>query len=77
MEGVEYPIEIFLKMGGVLNLVLFALNMLPVPPLDGSMILANLSPTVARWYTHPQAQMAGLLLEHQEYLMVLYSFFKP
>jgi len=55
-------IETFLMMGGFLNLVLFALNMLPVPPLDGSMILSNLSSTVARWYTHPQAQMAGLLL---------------
>ena len=55
-------IETFLMMGGFLNLVLFALNMLPVPPLDGSVILANLSSTIARWYTHPQAQMAGLLL---------------
>ncbi len=61
-EGSPAPIETFLLMGGFLNLVLFALNMLPVPPLDGSMILANLSTTVARWYTHPQAQMAGLLL---------------
>ena len=61
-EGGATQIETFLLMGGFLNLVLFALNMLPVPPLDGSMILANLSPTVARWYAHPQAQMAGLLL---------------
>lgn len=55
-------IEIFLLTGGFLNLVLFALNMLPVPPLDGSNILANLSPRIARWYSHPQAQMVGLLL---------------
>ena len=55
-------IEIFLLTGGFLNLILFALNMLPVPPLDGSNILANLSPRVARWYSHPRAQMAGLLL---------------
>jgi Zn-dependent protease len=52
----------FLLTGGYLNLILFALNMLPVPPLDGSNILMNLSDTVARWYRHPQAQMAGLLL---------------
>jgi len=52
----------FLLTGGYLNLILFALNMLPVPPLDGSNILANLSDTVASWYRHPRAQMAGLLL---------------
>ena len=52
----------FLLTGGFLNLILFALNMLPVPPLDGSNILSNLSDTVASWYRHPQAQMAGLLL---------------
>jgi Zn-dependent protease len=55
-------VEIFLLTGGFLNLILFALNMLPVPPLDGSNILANLSTTVGGWYRHPQAQMAGLLL---------------
>ena len=36
-------LKYFLLTGGFLNLVLFALNMLPVPPLDGSNILANLS----------------------------------
>lgn len=56
------PIETFLLMGGFLNIILFAFNLLPVPPLDGSTILANLSTTVAKWYSHPQAQMAGLLL---------------
>jgi len=61
-ESGTNPIGTFLKTGGLLNLVLFALNMLPVPPLDGSVILSNLSSTVARWYTHPQAKMAGLLL---------------
>ena len=55
-------IETFLLTGGFLNLLLFALNLLPVPPLDGSNILANLSSTVAGWYRHPQAQIAGLLL---------------
>jgi Zn-dependent protease len=55
-------VEAFLLLGGFLNLILFALNMLPVPPLDGSNILANLSTTIGGWYRHPQAQMAGLLL---------------
>jgi Zn-dependent protease len=58
----QTDIETFLLTGGFLNLILFALNMLPVPPLDGSNILANLSTTVAGWYRHPRAQMAGLLL---------------
>ena len=55
-------LETFLFTGGFLNVILFALNLLPVPPLDGSNILANLSKTVASWYRHPQAQFAGLLL---------------
>jgi Zn-dependent protease len=58
----QTQIETFLLTGGFLNLVLFALNMLPVPPLDGSNILANLSTMVAGWYRHPQARIAGLLL---------------
>ena len=56
------PIELCLLTGGYLNIILFVFNLLPVPPLDGSMILSNLSSAVARWYTHPQAQIAGLLL---------------
>jgi Zn-dependent protease len=58
----QTDIETFLLTGGFLNLILFALNMLPVPPLDGSNILANLSSTVAGWYRHPHAQLSGLLL---------------
>ena len=58
----QTDMETFLLTGGFLNIILFALNMLPVPPLDGSRILANLSNTIADWYRHPQAQMAGLLL---------------
>jgi Zn-dependent protease len=61
-EVSQTDVETFLLTGGFLNLMLFALNMLPVPPLDGSNILANLSNTVASWYSHPRAQMAGLLL---------------
>ncbi len=57
----QTDVETFLLTGGFLNLILFALNMLPVPPLDGSRILASLSDTVAGWYRHPQAQMAGML----------------
>ena len=61
LEGEQTDLTIFLFTGGFLNLVLFAFNLLPIPPLDGSVILSNLSPTVARWYSHPQAGIAGLL----------------
>lgn len=61
-EESQTDLETFLLYGGFVNLMLFALNMLPVPPLDGSNILANLSSTVGSWYRHPRAQMAGLLL---------------
>ena len=69
----QTDVETFLLTGGFLNLILFALNMLPVPPLDGSNILANLSNTVARWYSHPQAQMAGLLLF---FLLIMTNMFR-
>ncbi len=55
------PLQTFLFTGGFLNLVLFVLNLLPVPPLDGSVILSNLSSPVARLYQHPKAGLAGLL----------------
>ena len=61
LEGEQTDLTIFLFTGGFLNLVLFAFNLLPIPPLDGSVILSNLSTTVARWYSHPQAGIAGLL----------------
>ena len=61
LEGEQTDLTIFLFTGGFLNFVLFAFNLLPIPPLDGSVIISNLSPTVARWYSHPQASIAGLL----------------
>ncbi len=61
LEGEQTDLTIFLFTGGFLNLVLFAFNLLPIPPLDGSTILSNLSNTVARWYSHPQAGLAGLM----------------
>jgi Zn-dependent protease len=52
----------FLYLGGFLNLVLFALNLLPVPPLDGSRILSAFSTTIRGWYQHRHAGMAGMVL---------------
>jgi Zn-dependent protease len=39
----------FLAVGAMLNILLFVLNMLPLPPLDGSRILMNLSPAYTRF----------------------------
>ncbi len=55
-------VQTFLMLGGWLNLVLFALNLLPVPPLDGSRLLAACSRTIRGWYQHPNAGMIGLAL---------------
>ena len=54
-------LALFFYTGGWINLILFTLNLLPVPPLDGSVILANLSPRIAELYRHPKAGLAGLL----------------
>lgn len=52
----------FFLVGGMLNLVLAAFNLLPIPPLDGSSILMGLSLRVWRLYQNPQAQMVGLFI---------------
>ncbi|MBG79937.1 MAG: site-2 protease family protein [Phycisphaerae bacterium] len=53
---------LFLLIGGWLNLVLCLLNLIPVPPLDGSRILASCSWKIRELYRHPQAQFAGLFI---------------
>lgn len=51
---------VFLFTGVGLNLMLFALNLLPIPPLDGSTILAGYWPRFRRLLSHPQASLFGL-----------------
>jgi len=53
---------VFLYTGGWLNLALMALNLLPVPPLDGSRILASASAGYQRLLMHPNAQIFGLAI---------------
>lgn len=53
---------LFLTTGGWLNLTLAALNLLPIPPLDGSDILMGLSWRFYRLFQHPQAQMIGMFI---------------
>jgi len=51
----------FLWAGGMLNLALMLFNLLPIPPLDGSSILAGLSPAAARFYHREGMDRLGLL----------------
>ena len=53
-------LQLFLATGGWLNLVLLALNLLPIPPLDGSRILASFSDPYARLMMNPNAGVIGL-----------------
>jgi Zn-dependent protease len=51
----------FLDLGCSLNIVLVLLNLLPIPPLDGSTMLANLSAGYRRLYEHENARGVGML----------------
>ena len=48
--------------GGMLNIVLFWINLLPVPPLDGSRIIGSFVPTFRQWGESEQGRHAGLLI---------------
>ncbi len=55
-------VMVFLQTGAFLNLVLMLFNLLPVPPLDGSRILASFSYRYRELVSHPNAAMASLVL---------------
>jgi len=55
-------IAIFLFYGVGLNFVLAPLNLLPIPPLDGSHILAGFSNKARDLYNHPQAPLFGMMI---------------
>lgn len=50
-EYLPYIVD-FLLVGGWLNLVLLLLNLLPIPPLDGSRVMAAASNGALRFYSH-------------------------
>jgi len=56
--------QFFLFIFGYINIVLFLLNLIPIPPLDGSTVLADLSPGYARFARNPanQGVFMGLFL---------------
>lgn len=51
----------FLDTGVMLNLVLAAFNLLPVPPLDGSRILADFVPAYRRLWQSERGQVLALI----------------
>ena len=51
----------FLVMGSMLNGVLLILNLIPIPPLDGSRILAGISWSAENFYKKPEVQQFALL----------------
>ena len=59
---VQENVEVFLFVGGFLNVYLCAFNLLPAPPLDGSAILAGFSRTLDRFFSQPGVQMYGMLV---------------
>lgn len=62
--GVDTPASttlLLLEVGGLLNLVLFLFNLIPVPPLDGSHILANFNRDYDRFIHDPSKQGVMML----------------
>ncbi len=59
--GLSPDVQLFLRLGSVANAVLFVLNMLPVPMLDGWSVFSYFFPAMRR-ITPGQAQHVTLLL---------------
>ena len=63
--GALHNFQQFFYLLGALNLVLFAFNLLPIPPLDGSTVLANFSRGFRDFIRNPNNQpflMGGFIL---------------
>ncbi len=54
--------SMFLFLGVGLNLILAPLNLLPIPPLDGSRILSGFSRRARELFDHPQAHLFGMFV---------------
>ncbi len=61
-SNLYHNVATFLFYGVGLNLILAPFNLLPIPPLDGSHILAGLSYRARELYSHPHAPMIGMFL---------------
>lgn len=64
----------FLWVFGLVNLALFLLNLLPIPPLDGSRVLGGVSRSYARWMADPNNQGVFLILFVGIFLGAQYLF---
>ncbi len=63
--GLARNAQYFLQMLGTMNIVLCLFNLLPIPPLDGSTVLASLLPGYRRFVSNPDNQpflMGGLVV---------------
>ncbi len=61
-SALSRDVTVFLYYGVALNFILAPFNLLPIPPLDGSHILAGIFPRVRRLYGHPQAAIFGMFV---------------
>ena len=64
-NGIEWKIGSVepLWIMGLMNMVLFLLNMIPVPPLDGSVVLGNFVPAYREWTrANPGASSIAFIL---------------
>lgn len=59
---VAQNVETFLNVGTMLNIVLCLFNLMPIPPLDGSRILANVFRPFGRLFFNEQFQILSLIL---------------
>jgi Zn-dependent protease len=60
-DPLGHNVFVFCITGAYLNLALMFLNLLPVPPLDGSRILGSFVPGFNRFWTGEQAPIIGLV----------------
>ena len=58
----EDLVTLFLHTGAMLNLILAAFNLLPIPPLDGSQILMGFSYRFYEFFHRQEVQTFGLFL---------------
>ncbi|GJM18469.1 MAG: hypothetical protein DHS20C14_06820 [Phycisphaeraceae bacterium] len=68
-EPLRTNVHIFLSLGAMLNLVLMALNLLPIPPLDGGRIAMDISHAYRRMLTTEHAQWVAI----GAFLLLLYA----
>jgi Zn-dependent protease len=69
-SGIWFGLSVFLSMMFTLNLILFILNLLPLPPLDGSGIVSlflkeDSARAYRKWVSNPLFGFIGILLAWQ------------